>query len=279
MTSNPTPHDGTRVPEPQGVQRLLVGQGHRRGHRREEHRDALPGQSEGQGVARAPADARQAEDDDPGDSRAHEGEPDVLERVGEPEQGDDRHHGEGGPGVDAQQSRVGDRVARVPLDQCAAHAQGQARHDREDRAGHAHGLHDEPDLGELLVGLGVREQAVPDLGGAQRACSDGQRHRRRDHQGRREDAQPHGPPSAGPVRPPGHGALHLSREHVEERYPFDQNGPAGPARQVTGRAERRTPGASTALLPKVDGATFGTHPGAGCRRYPLPPAGTRRRWT
>src|SRR5690606_14018671 len=71
-------------------------------------------------------------DEDGGDRRAAERQPDVVGRRGHAEVGDAEDDGEGGTGVDAEDAGVGQRIAGDTLHHRTGDAEGGAGDDGED---------------------------------------------------------------------------------------------------------------------------------------------------
>jgi len=101
-----------------------VGQGH------EDDGEGGAGKHEPYRVG-AGAQAAEQVDDGSGDSRAEDAEPHVGGRLGHAEERDAGGDGGRRPGVDAEQSRVGQRVAGERLHDRAGDAQADADHDAE----------------------------------------------------------------------------------------------------------------------------------------------------
>ncbi|NCL75300.1 hypothetical protein AIIKEEIJ_02760 [Rhodococcus sp. YH1] len=137
-------------------------------HGLQEEGDGGAGQGQAQRPGAATAEGGQPEDHDAGGEGPGEGEPQVLGGGGHAQQVDREHHQERGARVEAEQSRVGQRIAGVALDEGAGDAECDADHESEDRARDPQGVHDDVGVGAVVDG-----QRVDDLGDGHRSRADG----------------------------------------------------------------------------------------------------------
>jgi hypothetical protein len=104
-------------------------------------------------------------------------EPRVAGQAGDPEGVDADDHREGGPGLDAEQTRVGQRVARVPLHQGAGDAERDADGDRQQGPGHPQVADDGGGVGPVGA-----EEHLDDGAEREVAAADGQADQPGQHQ-------------------------------------------------------------------------------------------------
>jgi hypothetical protein len=135
----------------------------------EQRRQRGAGQGQGDRRGAAAADRAEREDEHGAHEGTGEGEPDVPGRRADAEQVDGQDDAEGGPGGDAEQARVAERVAGVALGQRAGDAQGQADHQAERGARHPQLADDDRLLGrEAGVGQRLPDRAEAEAAGADR---------------------------------------------------------------------------------------------------------------
>ena len=119
-------------PEAELVERGDVDEQDRRGDRAEERGDRGAGQGELHRRRALAAERAEPVDDDRGERGAGEGEPHVAEQAGDAEAVDADDDEQRGAGVDAEDARVGERVAGDALH----HRAGQAERDADEQAEH-----------------------------------------------------------------------------------------------------------------------------------------------
>jgi hypothetical protein len=173
---------------------------HRVGDREQGGADRRAGQR--QPFRRGARTAPRAEqvDHHEGAGRPGEGEPDVPGQRADAEHPDGQHDGRGGAGVDAEDARVGQRVAGERLHQRTGQAEGDPRGQADQRPRDAQVLDDREVPGAGRVGDRAVE-GVPDRGRRDRLGADGDA--QGGHQGQcgeREDQSEsaRGQPTAGP---------------------------------------------------------------------------------
>jgi len=125
------------LPDLQDLERLGVGESDGR-HDAGEHRtERDAGEGEPGRARRTAADRADQRHDHRGDERAEKGEPEVSLRAGHPEQTDGERDEEGRTGVDPEDARVGEWVARHRLDDGTGHPQRHAGGEPDHGAGQA----------------------------------------------------------------------------------------------------------------------------------------------